>query len=341
MAPLASWIASRPKTSVVGAAIALRRWWGLDGDLEDLPSERDRNLLVRGNDGVPTHVLKIANLDEADDFLACQDMAMTRLANAGVPVQQVVNTIDGRDLVPLGDPGPPFARVLTWLPGKTLASVGAPTTDLLTDLGAVMGRCATALLDFDHPAAHRDFPWDVLRADAVVAGALDEIEDVGRRTLLAAVLDRLDADLVPRFTMLRRSVIHNDANDHNILVGEDGRRVVGLLDFGDMIHSITAHEAAVACAYAMLDRDEPLNVMQAIIHGFVAECPLTADEVDALPQLAIARLATSVAMSARQGRLSDDPYLRVSEAPAWDLLGRLHAIAPSELRIAAHEAAAR
>ncbi len=337
----ASWIASRPDISVEAAAIALRRWWGLEGDLEDLPSERDRNLLVRGTDGAPTHVLKIANLDEAAEFLACQDLAMARLAHAGVPVQQVVNAIDGRDLVALGDPGPPLARVLTWLPGRTLASVAAPTTDLLTDLGAVMGKTATALLDFDHPAAHRDFPWDVLRTGAVVAGALDEIADTGRRTLLVAVLDRLQVDLAPRLTTLRRSVIQNDANDHNVLISDDGRRVAGLLDFGDMIHSITAHEAAVACAYAMLGREDPLGVMKAIIRGFVAECPLTADEVDALPSIVIARLAASVAMSARQGRLSDDPYLRVSEAPAWDLLQRLHAMAPSELRVAAHEAAER
>ena len=341
MAPSASWIASRPEISVADATIALRRWWGLDGDLEDLPSERDRNLLVRGHGDVPTHVLKIANLDEAADFLACQDLAMARLANAGVPVQRVVNAIDGRDLVPLGDPGPPLARVLTWLPGRTLASVDAPTTDLLTDLGAVMGKCATALLDFDHPAAHRTFPWDVLRAEAVIGTALEVIDDDGRRTLLAAVLDRLNADLGPRLMTLRRSVIQNDANDHNVLVSEDGQRVVGLLDFGDMIHSITAHEAAVACAYAMLGRGDPIGVMQAVIHGFVGTCPLTTDEIDALPSLAIARLGTSVAMSTRQSRLSDDPYLRVSEAPAWDLLDRLHAMAPSELRVAAHQAAAR
>ena len=341
MAPSTSWIASRPEISVADAAIALGRWWGLQGDLEDLPSERDRNLLVRGNDEAPTHVFKIANLDEAADFLACQDLAMARLTNAGVPVQRVVNAIDGRDVVPLGDPGPPLARVLTWLPGRTLASIESPTTDLLTDLGAVMGRSATALLEFDHPAAHREFPWDVVRAGAVIGEALDELDDVARRTLLTAVLGRLRADLMPQLATLRRSVIQNDANDHNILVSDDGTRIVGLLDFGDMIHSITAHEAGVACAYAMLGRDDPLSMMQAVIQGFVGTCPLTADEIDVLPSLAIARLATSVAMSARQGRLSDDPYLRVSEAPAWDLLERLHGLAPSELRVAAHQAAAR
>ena len=217
MAPSASWIASRPEISLEDAEAALRRWWSLDGDLEDLPSERDRNLLVRGRDGTPTHVLKLANLDEAADFLACQDLAMARLANADVPVQRVAAAIDGRDLIPLGDPGPPLARVLTWLPGRTLASVQDPSSDLLTDLGDVMGRCATALLDFDHPAAHREFPWDVLRAPAVIGGAIDEVADPDRRTLLESVLDRLRADLVPRLSTLRRSVIHNDANDHNVL----------------------------------------------------------------------------------------------------------------------------
>lgn len=341
MAPSTSWIETRPATSISNAVAALGRTWGIKGNLEDLPSERDRNFLVRGNDAAPTHVLKIANLDEAADFLECQDLALVRLANAGVPVQRVVPAIDGRDIVPLGDPGPPLARVLTWLPGMTLASVAVPTIDLWTNLGAVMGRTATALLDLEHPAAHRDFPWDVMRAGRVIADALAEIDDADRRRLLSAVLDRLRSDLVPRLATLRRSVIHNDANDHNVLVSDDAARIVGLLDFGDMIHSITAHEAAVTCAYAMLGRENPLSVMRAVIRGFAAECPLTADEVDSLPSLTIARLATSVSMSARQGRLSDDPYLRVSEAPAWDLLQRLHANAPSELRAAAQEAAAR
>ena len=43
-----------------------------------------------------------------------------------------------------------------------------------------------------------------------------------------------------------------------------------------------------------------------------------------LVELVALRLATSVVLSAHQARLDpDDPYLTVSEAPAWDLLGRL------------------
>ena len=43
------------------------------------------------------------------------------------------------------------------------------------------------------------------------------------------------------------------------------------------------------------------------------------------------RLATSVALSAHQSRLDpDDPYLTISEAPAWALLARLGAVDPAE-----------
>jgi len=341
MARPASWISSRPSASAADAATALGRWWGIAGELEDLPSERDRNVLIRDADGRPSYVLKLANLAEDRAFLECQHGAMARLARAGVPVQHIVPALDGRELVDLGDPGPPWARVLTWLPGRPLVDVAAPTSALWADLGAMMGRSATALLDYDHPAARREFQWDVQRADDVIAGGLDDVDDTEHRALLSRVHARVHDDLRPRWSRLRRSPIHNDANDHNVLIDDAGTRVVGLLDFGDMVHSVTAHEAAVACTYAMFGRDDPVSVMRAVVAGFDGTCRLTADELDALPSLVLARLGASVAISAHQARLSPDPYLRVSEAPAWALLERLAAIPGSELRIAVHEAVAR
>ena len=57
---------------------------------------------------------------------------------------------------------------------------------------------------------------------------------------LAADFERTVAPLLPS---LRRSVIHNDANDFNVLVGGGSdlytrnQSVVGLIDFGDMVYS--------------------------------------------------------------------------------------------------------
>jgi Ser/Thr protein kinase RdoA (MazF antagonist) len=334
-------IDSRPSVSPSAAAAALRRWWGLEGDLEALPSERDQNFLVRDGAGRPTFVLKIANLEERLDFLDCQHRAMGLLARAGVPVQPVRPTIDGAEITGLGDPGPPWARVLGWLPGRTLATLDVRPPALLEDLGRTMGRSATALIQFDHPAARRDFQWDVLQAGSVIHSGLAAIADPGRAALLVAVEARLRNDLEPRLPGLRRSAIHNDANDHNVLVDDAGRNVVGLLDFGDMVHSLTAHEAAVACAYAMFGVADPADVAPRVVAGFDSTCRLSADELDAIPSLVLARLGASVAISAVQSRLAPDPYLRISEEPAWKVLERLMAQSPSDLRSAIHEAVGR
>jgi hydroxylysine kinase len=340
MAPTASWIRSKPRLELRQAATAAARWWAVRGDIEDLPSERDRNVLIRA-EGRPAYVLKVSNLEEDRGLLECQERAMLLLGAAGVPVQPIIPASDGSTIVGLGDPGPPWARLLGWLPGQPLADVTDPDPSLWTDLGRTMGRSVAALLDLDHPAAHRVFHWDIQRAGSVVASGAVNVADPERRVLLSEVSERLRRDLGPRLPSLRRSIIHNDANDHNVLVDQTGSRVAGLLDFGDMVHSVTAQEAAVAGAYAMLGRDDPITVLSAIVRGFDAAFRLSADELDALPTLVIARLAASVSIAARQARLSEDPYLRVSEEPAWTLLARLAAWPPSQLRLALHEAVGR
>src|SRR5262249_27882920 len=139
------------------------------------------------------------------------------------------------------------------------------------------------------------------------------------------LVERLD----PKLPGLRQSVIHNDANDYNVLVDDAGDRVVGLLDFGDIVVSVTAQEAAVAIVYAMFHRADALSVVGPIIGGFDAECPLNDDELDVMPELILGRLGLSLANGARQTRIDPDPYLRVSEAPGWDLLRRFEALPPS------------
>jgi Ser/Thr protein kinase RdoA (MazF antagonist) len=286
-------------------------------------------------------VLKIANLDEDRSFLECQLQAMATVEAAGVPVQHARPSLDGDPIVAIGDPGPPWARVMTWLPGRIMAAAHDPDPTLWVDLGSLMGRVATALADFHHPAARRHFQWDVLQAGSVIAGGVDAIDDAARTDVLTAVASRLRTDLVPRLATLRRSVIHNDANDHNILVDATGTHVAGLLDFGDMVHSVTAQEAAVTAAYAMFGAQDPAAALRAVTRGFDGACPLTADELDALPSLVLARLAASVAISAVQARLAPDPYLRVSEEPAWRVIEWLMAEPPARLRFGLHEAVGR
>jgi Ser/Thr protein kinase RdoA (MazF antagonist) len=305
----------------------LVRDWGLRGKLEPLPSERDRNFAVRV-EGERRFVLKISNLAEDPAFLDMQHAAMGVLVEAGIPCQQPVPSRSDAPIMrwtPTGGAEPVLVRVLTFLPGRPLADVPPASRPgaLLDDLGATMGRTARALAGFDHPAAHREFQWDALRGLGVIAAHASAVGHPRRAALLGRWQRRLSA-LDGVLPSLRRSVIHNDANDHNVLVAADAASISGLLDLGDAIHSITVNELAVAAAYAALDATDPVAVIDAVRGGFERELPLTAEEAACLHALVALRLCTSVALSAHQSRLApDDPYLTISERPAWELLGAL------------------
>jgi Ser/Thr protein kinase RdoA (MazF antagonist) len=323
-------VLTRPRIGAGEAAAVLDRSWGINAALRSLPSERDRNFAV-SVDGRDRFVLKLSNATEDAAFLDLQHRAMARLAAAGVPCQVPVATRDGRDVIDVGSTAAPtLARLLTWLPGRPLATIAPADRSpaLLRDLGRVMGRTATALARFDHPAAHRVFQWEAGRGLEVIAAHAAAVAEVDRAALLEAWQARLAAlrDLLP---VVRHGVIHNDANDHNVLVADDGRAVSGLLDLGDAVHSVVVSELAVAAAYAALDAPDPLAVIGIVRSGFEETCPLRADERSILVELVALRLATSVALSAHQSRLDpDDAYLTISEAPAWALLERLIAIDP-------------
>jgi len=127
-------------------------------------------------------------------------------------------------------------------------------------------------------------------------------------------------------------VIHNDANDHNIIVSrlEDRWQVAGLIDFGDMVYTRTICEPAIAIAYMILGEQAILEIACQVLKGYHAACPIPGEEAGVLFDLIGARLCMSVCMSARER--SKDPgnaYLAVSEQPAWEALGRLADLDPN------------
>ena len=319
-------VLTRPSLGLAEADDILRTQWFVAADLRPLPSERDRNFAVSiaGDD---RFVLKISNATEDESFLELQHELMRRLAAAGVPCQLPVPApATRREILAIEDSGRRhLVRLLTWLPGRPLATIppGDRSAALLGDLGHVMGRTAAALAGYDHPAAHRTFQWSAEDGLGVIAAHRPAVTDPRRAAVLDAWSDRFD-ELSAVLRGLRHAVIHNDANDHNVLVAADGDAISGLLDLGDAVWSVVVNELAVAAAYAALDAPDPVAVIETIRRGFEAVYPLHDDERAALPDLVALRLATSVALSAHQSRLDpDDPYLTVSEAPAWDLLERL------------------
>ena len=73
-----------------------------------------------------------------------------------------------------------------------------------------------------------------------------------------------------------------------------GSRVVSFLDFGDAIATAVVCDLAIALAYVMLDKQDPIAAAAHVVAGYHQARPLTEAETDALYTLAAARLSTSV-----------------------------------------------
>ena len=312
------------------AAALARAHFGVSGELSRLDSERDQNFRLVSDAGEWT--FKIVNASEPALESAFQAALFDHLATVapGLGLPRLHKTLAGTTLATAeGACGARHAlRMVSWLPGKPLAESGR-TPEVLHSLGRTMGRMDRALQGFIHPGALRVLDWDVRRAGESRA-RLRHIADAADRALVARFLDRFDAHVAPRLPALRAQVIHNDANDWNVLVDPDRPdAVAGVIDFGDALHTVLIAEVAVACAYSMLDQADPIGAAASIAAGFHAECKLREEELDLLFDLIAARLAISVTLSAqRKDRTGDNPYLAVSEAPAWRLLRRLDAMNP-------------
>jgi 4-aminobutyrate aminotransferase-like enzyme/Ser/Thr protein kinase RdoA (MazF antagonist) len=224
-----------------------------------------------------------------------------------------------------------LAWLLTYLPGAVLADAKPHSAELLASLGTLLGETDTALADFSHPGAQRELKWDFARA-GWIREHLHLIADSERRALVEKFLALYDAEVVPVMGKLRRSVVYGDANDYNVLVGEARpvpRQAVGLIDFGDMHETFTVSEVAIAAAYAILGKKEPLRAAAAVVAGYHRAFPLTELEIGILYALMGTRLAVSVINSAQRATVKpDDSYVTISEAPAWEALARLAQIHP-------------
>jgi 4-aminobutyrate aminotransferase-like enzyme/Ser/Thr protein kinase RdoA (MazF antagonist) len=292
-----------------------RERFGIDARATALPGELDLNFALDGAAG--RYVLKLHAPGTEPQLLDLQDAALEHLA--GQPtVPRLVRTAGGAARAVEGGR---LARVLTWLAGTPWAACDEHPPQTLASLGRTVAGVDRALAGFDHPALAGRVRWNMLAAGDLLADAGGES---------AAVLGRFTAAVLPRLRTLPAQAIHNDANEHNVLVGDDGE-VCGLIDFGDLCRAPRACGLAVACAYAMTFLPVPERQVLPLVAGYHEVAPLAPEELALLPDLIRARLAMSIAMAARQRREQPgNEYLLISQDAVPALLRRLGR-APSEL----------
>jgi 4-aminobutyrate aminotransferase-like enzyme/Ser/Thr protein kinase RdoA (MazF antagonist) len=324
---------AQPVTEAEAVRLA-RELYGLEATARALPGEYDDNFHLTSADG-QEFVLKVMHPARERSFIDLQCRALTHLAQRAphLPLPRVTPNRQGELFASIAaaDGSTRLVWLLTFLDGRVLAKVRPHSLELLEDVGRFLGEMDAALQSFAHPAAQRELKWDSSRG-GWIRDYTKHIGDSRRRALVEKFLALYEAEVVPALPQLRRSVIYGDANDYNVLVSEpwpQPRKIACVIDFGDMHHGITASEAAIAAAYGILGKEDPLPAATAIVAGYHRAFPLQELEFSVLYALIGARLAVSVTNSAHLKTLKpDDPYVTVSEEPAWEALARLDRIHP-------------
>ncbi|RLK00654.1 aminotransferase class III-fold pyridoxal phosphate-dependent enzyme [Ruegeria conchae] len=321
----------------------LRQNWGLEARLTRLDGEYDLNFLVEATNG-QDYVLKVMRAGCDADLVDLQIKTLKHLdAEApGLPFPDVVSDLNGTMLPEIADADgqPRLVWMLERMPGQCFARSVPKNEDLILKLGRVLGATDRALEAFKHKGLSRaDFKWDLTQAGWIV-DRLEAISDPARRARLQKIALEFDA-IGDQLNGLPKQAIHNDANDYNILVeGElsERRSVSGLIDLGDMCAAPRVCELAIAGAYVVLDHPKPERALAALVRGYHAANRLRPDEIDLIWPLLQMRLAVSVVNSTLMAAENpDDPYVTISQAPAWRFLedAKINgALMPARLRAA-------
>ena len=310
-----------PGFSAADAQDLARRLYGIDATASPLPSERDQNFLMRARSG-DLFVLKIANGSDDRALLEAQNAAIEHVAARTPLCQRIVTTNEG---LRVADAGLHAVRLLTWIPGAPLASVVQPSQELLEDVGRSAAELDRALDGFDHQAVHRDFYWDLAGGLTLVRSLAPAISDAPMRSLVLETIEAIQRRDGGRLSLLARAVRHNDLNDYNVLVGDRG--VTGVVDFGDIVHTYAIADLAIAIAYAILGKADPIQTACALVRGYQRVRPIDDEELQALFGLVQLRLCMSVAIAAhQQGQRPGDDYLGISQGAIRETFPRTAAL---------------
>ena len=311
-----------PNISISAAQTIVMDAYGLDLSATALTSERDQNYLLKKK-AEPKYVLKISKPAESFDVLEMQHAALAHiyLHDPEIQLPRPVNTLDGELIFhhETASNEKHYIRMVEYVPGELMKDLGKQTNGLINDLGYLLGRLDLALQGFEHPAARRSFPWNVAQTDFLINNQ-DNIRSEEDQLIIQHFLQEYEKNIVPISHELNKAVIHNDGNDYNVLLNDNGH-ISGVIDFGDMAHTFLASELAVAITYLILEEAEPETKIKSVVQGFQSVYPLRDEEIESLIHLVCVRACFSVVTANYRKKLfPENKYISVTEPYAWTFL---------------------
>lgn len=298
----------------------LNHHYGLKGDLKQLYGDVDLNFHLRSDQG-EQYVVKLKKDLSQKKSLLFQNQMAEHLVKEGLPMPSALENLRQETVFDVTYEGEEYLlSLLIWVDGSLWASQLPQSDTMLVGLGGFLGRMSTALASFDHPAAHRIISWDNATADWV--GEHLGMFPTGKRELIESFFNKYKLQADARGA-LRKSIIHNDANDNNIIIDRSGHTVdvKSIIDYGDALYSYTINELGNALSYIMMDKLDPVAPAMRVLREYHTIFPLEPREVELLPLLIATRLMISVTHSTIN--FQTDPsneYHQISATDSWKLL---------------------
>ena len=290
-----------------------KNWTELDQNpiATPLVSERDRNFLITNNG--EKSILKISNHKEERGVLEFQTDALLHLeqtTNLNLPKPK--KNTDGEYLLRKEIGGENcYVRMVSYIEGIPLDDIREEITNPKTlhlSMGKFLATLGIGLDGFSHPNQSHRLLWDVAQTENLF-GLLDNIQDKQKRKMAELSLFYFQDNTKDLLSKQRKQVIHNDMNPDNVLVSAEGASsVIGMIDFGDMLHAPLINDLAVACAYEVIKMESLYRGSKDLLLGYHNEKKLSDSEVMLLPMLVYNRIAMSLIIS--EWRASKHPENR-------------------------------
>lgn len=315
---------------------------GSDG-AADAVSNDYSEFVIKFHNGVETENIGIVDAQiEAINHLSsagvstCKNIPVVKNAdvdtetkgNKYIAFVKLISFMDGKDQEIVH-----AMRCMKYIPGELFERDNNKPLQLYR-LGEYLSKMDKSLIGFKHEATKRTHIWD-LRNFLAIHKFVESIDDDHIRSLVKESM-QLFEEINEKCKDIRMSVIHNDANDHNIITDSYGiSNELSIIDFGDMVHSWLVNEIAIAAAYVIIGgwagrlSEKELGEIESkdyapswidncteLIRGYETGIKLEKNEREIIYTLIQCRIATSVTLGAYS--ISKDPtneYLKLHSKP--------------------------
>ncbi len=315
--------------------------YNIKGKASSLPGYIDFNFRIK-IENEEGYILKISRPEENKKYLEFQQNLLQSIeaSDEDLIAPKVVTDINGNSISEITDEfgKKRFVRMLTWVSGRVWSAVNPQLENFRFSLGEQCGLLTKALQSFDHPEAHYKFEWDV--AQSLWTKEHLHLFSSDKKEIISYHQDKFEA-IQTSYKKLRKSVVHNDPNDNNIIVSSDllHPKAKAAIDYGDAIYTQTINDLAILCAYGAMGHNDSLDASLALVKGYHSTFPLEEKELEYLYNAIAMRLVIIVTKSAMSKIAEpDNAYLWISEKSAWEVLIKWHQISPDFAQYSFREA---